>query len=309
MRRIACIGGGTIGSGWAAFFLSRGVDVVAADPGSGAEAALRKAVADAWPVLEKVGLADGASVDRLTFVGSVAEAVADADFVQESVPDRLELKVQVFEEMDRHARPETILASSSSKFLPKEFSRNCAHPQRCIVGHPFAPTYLIPLVELLGAPSADDYVEKAKAFYEGMGKQTITLKREVPGYIANRLQWAVIDEANKLVEDGICEYADIDKALTESVGLRWAFMGISLYYHLGGGQGGLTHCLAQFGWRGKDASRVSLEANVDSVAQSFTIDQLAQWRDENLAEVMRSRRELGGGLPAGAAGLDAGRQG
>src|SRR5215470_10947883 len=154
IRHVACIGAGTIGAGWAAYFLSRGLSVAVSDPGPGAEALLRRIIDEAWPSLQALGLVPGADRGRVTFFPTVAEAVQGAEFVQESSPDRLELKIDLLAEMDRLLPPEVVIASSTSTFVPSALGERCRHPERIIVGHPFAPTHLIPLVEVVGAPTA-----------------------------------------------------------------------------------------------------------------------------------------------------------
>ena len=283
IRHVACIGAGTIGAGWAAYFLSRGLSVAVTDPGPGAEALLHRIVDGAWPSLEALGLAAGADRGRLSFVASVAEAVKGAEFVQESAPDRLELKTVLLEEIDRLLPPEVVIASSTSTFLPSALGARCRHPERVIVGHPFAPAHLIPLVEVVGAETTPpEVLDWAVAFYAAIGKRPLRLKKEIQSFIANRLQYAIREEANRLVEAGICDFADIDTAVTQGIGLRWAFMGPAMCAHLGGGKGGLSHYLDHFGWRGSEAGKASVIAAVEQIAGKLPIDELEAWRDTNL---------------------------
>jgi carnitine 3-dehydrogenase len=158
VKQIACVGTGTIGAGWAAFFLARGFDVVATDPAEGAEARLHRLVGDAWPKLARLGLARSASRDRLRFVTRLEEAVGGADLIQESAPDREDLKIELFARIDAAARADAVIASSSSQFLPSRLAARCRHPERCIVAHPFAPSYLMPLVEVVGGARTDPRV-------------------------------------------------------------------------------------------------------------------------------------------------------
>ncbi|HEY3470318.1 MAG TPA: 3-hydroxyacyl-CoA dehydrogenase NAD-binding domain-containing protein [Amycolatopsis sp.] len=251
MSTVAVVGTGVIGASWAALFLARGLDVVATDPAPDAEERLR-------------GALEGTPTDRLRFVTDAGEAAAAADFVQENGPEREDVKHALFAVLDEAARPEVVLASSSSGLLPSAIARGCPrHPERVVVGHPFNPPHLIPLVEVVpGRDTAPEVVDRAVAFYTSVGKRPIRLTREVPGHIANRLQAALWQEAYSLVERGIATVADVDTAIAYGPGLRWAVLGPFLNQHLSGGPGGLAHVLAHLGppteewWR--DLGRVHL---------------------------------------------------
>ena len=249
VRRVAVVSTGVIGASWAAHFLAHGLDVVATDPAPGAEERLRADVAAHWPVLERGGLADGTSPKRLSFTADPAEAVADADFVQENGPEREDVKHALFAVLDAAARPDVVLASSSSGLLPSTIARGApAHPERVLVGHPFNPPHLIPLVEVVpGEKTAEEAVGTAMAFYAAVGKRPIRVRREVPGHIANRLQAALWQEAYSLVERGVATVADIDTAISQGPGLRWAVLGPFLNQHLSGGPGGIAHILEHLG--------------------------------------------------------------
>ena len=205
VRRVACVGVGTIGAGWAAYFLARGLDVVATDPAPGAAQRVRALVDDAWPKLERLGLSDGADRARLTFVADLAEAVADVEFIQESALDYEELKVDLFAQIDAAAPADTVISSSSSKFRPTVIASRCTHPERCIVGHPFVPSYLVPLVEVVGGEQTSRAVlDWSVAFYDHIGKHALLLRKECDAYISNRLQHVVFQEASRMVEEGVC---------------------------------------------------------------------------------------------------------
>jgi carnitine 3-dehydrogenase len=277
VKRVAVVGTGVIGASWAALFLARGLDVTASDPAPGADERLRAEVAAHWPALERIGLADGASLDRLSFTPDPAAAVADAAFVQENGPERLDVKHELFARLDAAAPAETVLASSSSGLLPSEIARGCPkHPERVVIGHPFNPAHLIPLVEVVpGEVTSAEAVERAMSFYRAVGKRPIRLRAEVPGHVANRLQYALWQEAYSLVERGVASVSDIDAAISHGPGLRWAVLGPLANQHLSGGSGGLAHVLTHLGppmeevWR--DLRQVSLNpelvtALVDGVA-------------------------------------------
>ncbi|MBL7500853.1 3-hydroxyacyl-CoA dehydrogenase [Frankia sp. CNm7] len=246
---VAVVGTGVIGAGWTALFLARGHDVVAYDPAPGAEPALRGAVGEAWPALTRLGLARGASIDRLTFTASAGEAAAVAMFVQENGPERRDLKQRLLAELDEAAVPETPIASSSSGLMPSQLQAMCGrHPERVLVGHPFHPAHLIPLVEVVPGERTDDRVVRAAmALYTAIGKRPILVRQELPGHVTNRLQAALWREAYSLVERGVATVADIDTAISHGPGLRWALLGPLLNQHLSGGAGGLAHVLEHLG--------------------------------------------------------------
>jgi 3-hydroxyacyl-CoA dehydrogenase len=249
VRRVAVVATGVIGASWAGHFLAHGLDVVASDPAPGAEERLRADVAAHWPVLERLGLAEGASPERLRFAADPAEAVSDVDFVQENGPEREDVKHALFAALDAAARPEVVLASSSSGLLPSVIARGAPkHPERVLVGHPFNPPHLIPLVEVVpGEKTSEEATEKALAFYTAVGKRPIRLRQEVPGHVANRLQAALWQEAYSLVDRGVATVAEIDTAISHGPGLRWAILGPFLNKHLSGGPGGIAHDLEHLG--------------------------------------------------------------
>jgi carnitine 3-dehydrogenase len=249
IRTVAVVGTGVIGASWAALFLARGLDVVATDPAPGAEERLRADVAAHWPAVTATGLAEGAGPERLRFTADLAEAVAGADFVQENGPERADVKHPLFATLDAAARPDVVLASSSSGMLPSAIAQACpAHPERVLVGHPFNPPHLLPLVEVVpGERTGDGAVDAAMAFYTALGKRPIRLRHELPGHVANRLQAALWREAYSLVDRGVATVADIDTAIAHGPGLRWAVLGPFAVQHLSGGPGGIAHVLEHLG--------------------------------------------------------------
>ncbi|GCD33389.1 L-carnitine dehydrogenase [Streptomyces chrestomyceticus JCM 4735] len=307
VRRVACIGAGVIGGGWVAHFLARGYDVTAWDPAPDAEDKLRRLVTAAWPALEQLGLAEGASPDRLTMAPTLAEAVADAEFVQESAPEKLELKRDLLAQLDAATPPGVVIASSTSGYPMTDMQTAAATPGRLVVGHPFNPPYLIPLVEVVGGERTDrTAVEWAAAFYEAAGKSVITMDRELPGFIANRLQEALWREALHMVANGEATVEDIDTSITEGPGLRWAFMGPMLTFALAGGEGGMAHMLDHFGpslkspWTRLEApelDRALRDAVVDGcdrAADGRTYAQLVAERDQGVIDVLRATGRLDG---------------
>ena len=248
IRRVGLVGGGVIGTGWSIRCLARGLDVSVTDPAPGAEENLREAVGRAWPIMEQTGLADGASQDRLDFVSSIEEAVSGADFVQENVPEHEDLKIEVFSEIGRHAPRDAVIASSSSGFLPTRIQARTEAPERVIIGHPFSPLYILPLVEIVGGrETSEEAVRAAAGYYRRIGMRPLHVRNEIDAYISDRLQQAVWHESLHLVNDGIATIPEIDAAITGGPGLRWAFMGTAMAWHLAAGAGGMRATLAHFG--------------------------------------------------------------
>jgi carnitine 3-dehydrogenase len=242
VNKVAVIGAGTIGASWAAYFLSRGLEVTASDPAPQGEAFARSYIANAWPTLQRLGgMAPDARPDALRFERDLEKAVAGADFVQESGPEREDLKIALIAALDRALPPETLIVSSSSGLLISRLQSACRHPQRCVLGHPFNPPHLIPLVEVVGgAKTSADAVERTLTFYRQIGKHPIHIRKEVAGHVANRLQAALWREAVHLVAEGVASVADVDAAITYGPGLRWPIFGPHLTFHLAGGVGGMA---------------------------------------------------------------------
>ncbi|MFQ5958614.1 MAG: L-carnitine dehydrogenase [Alphaproteobacteria bacterium] len=301
VRRVAIVGTGVIGSGWAAHFLARGLEVVATDPHAQAETRLRDAVDNAWPALERLGLAAGADRARLAFAADLEEAVADADFVQESAPEDEALKTALLARIDAAAREDAIIASSSSGLLPSRIQSACARPERVVIGHPFNPVYILPLVEVLGGTrTSAQAIDRAMAFYEATGKRPLHVRVEVPGYISDRLQEALWREALHMVADGVATTEEIDAAITGGPGLRWAFMGPCLTFHLAGGDAGMAHMLEQFGpalklpWTRLAAPELSDELarrvieGTAAQAGERSVKDLERARDDRLIRIMRA---------------------
>jgi 3-hydroxyacyl-CoA dehydrogenase len=305
IRRIAIVGTGVIGASWAAQYLARGFDVIATDPAPNAEANLRKYVDEAWPALGQIGLSPGASRDRLSFTTDMKKALAQADFVQENGPERPDFKIKLFADMDAATPVDSIIASSSSGITPTVMQTNCKHPERVLVGHPFNPPHIIPLVEVVGGTkTSPEAIDRAIAFYDSIGKKTIHLHKEVTGHVANRLAGALYREVVYLIEQGVLSVADADTAVSWGPGLRWGVMGQSMLWHLGGGEGGIRHFMDHLMgplegiWAALGTPTVTPELKqtiVDGVlheAAGRSVDQLAQERDEVLLGLLASRRRI-----------------
>ncbi|MGV8843954.1 MAG: L-carnitine dehydrogenase [Pseudomonas sp.] len=303
INTFAALGSGVIGSGWVARALANGLDVVAWDPAPGAEAALRMRIDNAWPALEKQGLKPGATPDRLRFVATLEECVADADFIQESAPERLDLKLELHAKISAAAKPNALISSSTSGLLPSDFYANASHPERCVVGHPFNPVYLLPLVEVVGgSKTAPEAVQAAISVYESLGMRALHVRKEVPGFIADRLLEALWREALHLVNDGVASTGEIDDAIRFGAGLRWSFMGTFMTYTLAGGDAGMRHFMKQFGptlqlpWTYLKAPQLSEKLIDDVVAGTraqlgtHSIAELERYRDDCLLAVQEAVR-------------------
>ncbi|MEU6375833.1 3-hydroxyacyl-CoA dehydrogenase NAD-binding domain-containing protein [Streptomyces sp. NPDC046909] len=242
VTHVAALGGGVIGQSWTALFLAAGKSVALYDPDPTAEQRVREAIERAWPVLHELGLAaESRPSDKLTVCDDPRAAVEGADFVQESVPERLEIKDGLYELIEPVLGEATLVASSASGLTLSELQRGWNDPARLVLGHPFNPPHLIPLVEVMGNERTDPRaVPWARRFYETLGKVTIEVMREVPGHVANRLQAALWREAIHLVNEGVASVEGVDTAVSAGPGLRWAAMGPTLLFHLGAGEGGLA---------------------------------------------------------------------
>jgi 3-hydroxyacyl-CoA dehydrogenase len=249
VRRIALVGAGVIGNAWAAHLLAHGLEVRVGDPDPAAGDRLRRDVERALPVLASLGLSADDWEQRLVLTSDVATALDGADFVQENGPERLDVKSALMAELDALAPADVVIASSSSSMKPSTLAAMCArHPERVVVGHPFNPVYLIPLVEVVGTPQTPSAViDTAIGFYASVGKRPVHVRQEVPGHLANRLQAALWREAYSLVERGVASVADVDLAIANGPGLRWALLGPLANQHLSGGDGGLAHVLEHLG--------------------------------------------------------------
>src|ERR1700686_4374014 len=303
IRRVAIIGTGVIGASWTALFLAKGLDVVATDIAPDAETALRRFVKAAWPALERLGLAPGASQSRLSFTHDMPAAVKSADFVQENGPERIDFKKKLYQQLDELLPIDVIIASSSSGLTMSEIQSGAAsHPERCVIAHPFNPPHLVPLVEIVGGvKTSEATIRRAAEFYTSIGQRTVRLNKEMPGHVANRLQAALAGGVYYLVSEGVVSAADVDTALCWGPGLRWGVMGNMMLNHLGGGPGGIEHFFQQFSgpmtawWKTLGSPVLSPEVQkklIDSVhaeAGSRSIDELAAERDEVLLGLIELR--------------------
>ncbi len=312
IETVAVVGTGVIGAGWATRCLARGLNVIATDPGPDAEAKLREAINNAWPATAKLSMAPGQEPGQLSFTADMEDAVSKAQFVQESAPEREDLKRRLYTAMDAAAAPATLLASSTSGYMPSVLQSDCAlHPERVLVGHPFNPVYLLPLVEVVGGnKTSADAIDRASGFYERVGMQVLKVRNEIDGHLSDRLQEALWREVLHLVKDGVATTGELDDAIIYGPGLRWAIMGTNLTFHLAGGATGMRHMLEQFGpalklpWTKLEAPELTdglIDAMVEGTqeqAAGRSIQELERLRNDCLVDIMRVLRQhkVGAGL-------------
>ena len=303
VHRVALLGAGVVGAGWAARFAVNGIDVRVHDPDPRARARLDEALADAARAYARLTLAPPVPPGRVEVAASVEEAVAGAAFVQESAPEREAVKRPLLAAASRAAPPDAIIASSTSGLLPSRLQADCAAPERVVVGHPFIPVYLLPLVEVVGGEATSaETKERAAAFYRTVGMHPLVLDREIDAFVADRLLEALWREALHLVNDGVATARQIDEAIAYGPGLRWSVMGTFLLYRLAGGEAGMRHFLDQFGpalklpWTRLEGPELTDEladriaAQSDAQAGGRTVRELARLRDDCLVSVMQALR-------------------
>ena len=306
VRRVTCLGAGPIGGGWAAWYLSRGYDVVSYLHDPSEVDALNRLLDTAWPSLEQIGLADGASRDRLTCTSNLDEAVADTHFIQESIPEVLELKQGLYAQLGELADPAVVIASSTSGLSMTDIQARCSTPERTVVAHPFNPPYLLPLVEMIGGEkTSPETVEWTRAFYQAAGKSPLVMNREIPGFIATRLQEAIWREALHMINAGEATVEQIDQAVINGPGPRWALMGPCEIFHVGGGEGGMAYCLDQFGpalklpWTRLEAPELTDELRnkmvngCEEMCEGEDFASLSRKMNEGLVEIAKMKKKLG----------------
>ena len=302
---VAVLGTGVIGASWASLLLAKGYHVRAYDPGVDAEKKTRAYIASAWPQLNTLGqVAADFNPEHLTFFASPEEAVKGVGFIQESVPEQLPIKLELYQRIEPALEPDAVIATSASGLLIKDLQKGFRDPSRFLLGHPFNPPHLIPLVELLGNDQTNEAaINAAKEFYEACGKVTIRVQKEVPAHVANRLQAAVWREAIHLVSEGVASVEDVDKAMTAGPGLRWSVMGPHMLFGLGSGGGGIGEFCSRYGdsfhrwW--DSLGQVTLDADtIKALVDGLRAEEngrdfadLAHQRDRKLIAVMKALNE------------------
>ena len=314
IKTIGIAGTGLIGAGWAARALHRGIDVIAHDVSPAAEAKLKAQIKTAWPSLDALR-GKPKKKGKLTFTTDLAHMASMAEFIHEAAPEREELKIKLFRDLDAIAGPKVILSSSSSGFLPTRLQSRCTkHPERVVIGHPFNPVYLLPLVENVpGEKTSKAAMDSAAKYFEQVGMQVLRLKKEIDGYICDRLQEALWREALHILDKDIASTGDIDDSIVYSAGMRWAFMGSFLTYHVGGGPGGMRDFIKQFDptlelpWtdlkfpKWNDALEKRLIEGTDAQAAGRSVAQIEAKRNAILVDMMKlfKKHKIGAGLVLG----------
>ncbi|MEO3384688.1 carnitine 3-dehydrogenase [Mesorhizobium sp. CAU 1741] len=318
ITKAACIGGGVIGAGWVARLVLNGIDVAIYDPDPEADRKVNEVMANARHAYRQMSPDGLPSEGRITYVGSIAEAVADADLIQESVPERLDLKHKVLAAIDAHARADAIVGSSTSGIKPTDMQPSMsAHPERLVVAHPFNPVYLLPLVEIVGGEkTTPECVDKAKSLYASIGMKPVAIRKEIEAFVGDRLLEAMWREALWLIKDGICTVEELDDIMRYSFGLRWAQMGMFQVYRIAGGEAGMRHFMAQFGpclsWPWTKLMDVPefndelvdlIATQSDEQSGKHSIRELERIRDDNLVAIMGALGKQNGGQGWGAGEL------
>jgi 3-hydroxyacyl-CoA dehydrogenase len=302
IHRIAVVGTGVIGSSWAALYLAHGFDVIATDPAPNAEADLRRFIERAWAVLKSTASAPAPQFDRLEFTRDLKHALSRADFVQENGPEIPELKIKLFTEMDEVTPADSVIASSSSGVTMSVMQSACSHADRCVIGHPFNPPHVMPLVEVVGGQqTSPETIQRAMSFYASVGRKPIHLRKELLGHAANRLQAALYREVIYLIEQDVLSVSDADAVVSLGPGLRWGVMGPNLIFHLGGGPGGIQHFMEHLAgpfsvwWNDLGHPELTPELKqkiIEGVLEEVgarSVDQLNQERDELILRLLELR--------------------
>jgi len=305
ITKVAVIGTGVIGAGWIIRTLAHNKKVTAFDKDIKLEKKLIKEIKRTWPYVKKLFNKKKINLNKFKFVNSIEEAVKDADFIQECATENYSLKTKLMNNIGKYAKPNSIISSSSSGLLPSRIYSKCKNPKRTMIGHPFNPVYMLPGVEIVpGKKTQKSYINKAKNFYKSISMNPLLVKKELPGYLADRLQEALWREALHIVNEGYASTDDLDKAIEDGPGLRWSLMGIFLTYHLAGGKAGMKHMLEQFGpalklpWTKLKAPALSRKLSTRIIegtriqARGKSVEKISNIRDEYLVNLLKMRKKF-----------------
>lgn len=304
IKTVAIVGTGVIGSGWAARMLHRGINVIATDIGDNAEESLKEVIINAEESLQRIIAIPQEKKGKLTFTKDLKEAVENADYIQESVPEVESIKIPILKEISQYAKPNAIIGSSTSGLLPSRLQSEMVNPERFLVAHPFNPVYLLPLVEVVGGDkTSSDAIDIAMEFYEMLGMKPLKVRVEIEGFLADRLLEALWREILHLVNDNVATTQELDDAIIYGAGLRWAFMGTNLTYWLAGGKSGMRHFMKQFGpalklpWTKLEAPELTDELiekmvqGTNEQAEGWELRELERLRDNCLVSIMEALEE------------------
>ena len=305
ITKVAVVGTGVIGAGWIIRALAHNKIVIAFDKDLKQEKKLIKEIKRTWPYVKKLFNKKKLNLNKFEFVDTIEKAVKEADFVQECATENYSLKTKLMHSIGKYAKPNAIISSSSSGLLPSRIYSKCKNPKRAMIGHPFNPVYILPGVEIVPAGKTQkSYINKAKNFYKSISMNPLLVKKELPGYLADRLQEALWREALHIVNEGYASTEDLDKAIEDGPGLRWSLMGIFLTYHLAGGKAGMKHMLEQFGpalklpWTKLKAPTLSKKLSSRVIkgtkrqARSKSVDKISNIRDEYLVSLLKMRKKF-----------------
>ena len=304
INKIAVIGTGVIGAGWIIRFLAHDKKVIAYDKDLKLKKKIILEIKRTWPYVKKLFNKKKLKLKNFKYVTSLEEALKDADFIQECAPENYKLKTKLMEIIGKYSKPSAIISSSSSGLLPSRIYSKCKNPSRAIIAHPFNPVYMIPGVELVpGKKTKKNILNKANKFYKSISMNPIIVKKELPGYLSDRLQEALWREALHIVNEGYATTKDLDRAIEDGPGLRWSLMGTFLTFHLAGGKAGMKHMLEQFGpalklpWTKLKAPKLSKKLSSRVIigtrnqAKGKSVEQLSKIRDEYLVKLQKLRKK------------------
>ena len=304
IKKIAVIGTGVIGTGWIIRFLAHNKEVVAYDKNLKLKKKLIKEIKSSWPHIKKLFNKKKLNLNNFEYVNSIKEAVKSADFIQENAVENYKIKTQLMYEIGKYSKPNVIISSSSSGLLPTKIYSKCKFPGRTIIGHPFNPVYLCPGVEVVpGKKTQKKFLNKANRFYKSISMNPIMVKKELPGYLADRLQEALWREALHIINEGYASTKDLDRAIEDGPGLRWSLMGTFLTFHLAGGKLGMKHMLKQFGpalklpWTKLKAPKLSKKLSSRIIkgtkqqAKGKSVAMISNIRDEYLVNLQKLRKK------------------
>lgn len=303
IKNISVIGTGVIGTGWILRFLASNKKVIAFDKNKSQINYLKKEIKRTKSIIKKL-YKKNINFNNLKIVDTLEEAVKNSDFIQENVPERLQIKKTVLKNISKVAPKNTIIASSSSGLLPSKLQSGCINPQRFIIAHPFNPVYILPLVEIVkGSKTSKIYINKANSFYKSIKMKTLLINRELPGFLSDRLQEALWREGLHIINDGFGSTKDLDDAITYGPGMRWALMGTFLTFHLAGGESGMKHMLDQFGpalklpWTKlkspelNDKLKQKIINGTALQSKNLSIDKLSNIRDNFLIDLIELKKK------------------
>ena len=304
IKKIAVIGTGVIGSGWIVRFLAHNKKVIAYDKDIRLKKKIIKEIKRTWPYVRKLFNKKKLKLKNFKYVTSIQEALKEADFVQECAPENYKLKTKLMEIIGKYSKPNIIISSSSSGLLPSKIYSKCKNPSRTIIAHPFNPVYMLPGVEIVpGKRTKKNFLKKAYKFYKSVSMNPIMIKKELPGYLSDRLQEALWREALHIVNEGYASTKELDRAIEDGPGMRWSLMGTFLTFHLAGGNAGMKHMLEQFGpalklpWTKLKAPKLSNKlsnrviAGTKKQARGKSVAEISKIRDEYLLNLQKMRKK------------------